>query len=105
MPNSAPVPIEELEEIFEQDVEDMTENMLKNFNDRTLCLTIQQLDALILYRFQTGTLGSTITTLVESRAPKSEWDKVITNASTERRKAVKTLYWGDIFDYEDACMD
>lgn len=63
------------------------------------------MDALILYRFQHGTLGPTITALVESGAPKEEWDKVITSQSTQRNQAVKLIYWGNIFDYEKVCLE
>lgn len=39
----------------------MAEDMLLNFENRNLVLTIQQLDALILIRFNTGYLGSDLT--------------------------------------------
>ena len=103
VPNSTPIPIEELEKIFEMDVEKMTTGMLGNFDDKTLCLTIQQLDALILYRFQHGTLGAEITELVENGASREEWDKVINDDSTKRHQDVKKIYWGNVFDY-DECM-
>ena len=72
-----------------------------NFENRNLVLTIQQLDALILIRFNTGYLGSDLTKLVESGAPREEWDKVITSQSSDRKKRAKEIYWGNIFSYSD----
>lgn len=110
VPNSNPVPLEELEDLFEKDVEAMAESMLGNFDNRDLLLTIQQLDALMLIKFNTGFLGSEITSLVENGKSKAEWDKVITSQSSDRRRTAKLIYWGDIFSYgleltEEECAE
>ena len=71
-----------------------------NFENRNLVLTIQQLDALILIRFNTGYLGSDLTKLVEDGASREEWDKVITSQSRDRKIKAKEIYWGNIFSYK-----
>lgn len=95
MPKSTPVPIEVLNELFEADVESMTKNMLNNFEKRDLKLTIQKVDALMIYRFQHGYLGE-MADWVENGLPKELW-----NVSGNRNLFVKELYFGDIFTYED----
>lgn len=101
VPNSKPVPLEEIEELFEKDVDGMAEDMLLNFENRNIMLTIQQLDALILIRFNTGYLGSDLTKLVEDGASREEWDKVITSQSRDRKRDAKAIYWGNIFTYKE----
>ena len=101
VPNTNPIPLEELEELFEQDVEEMTTDMLKNFENREMGLTIQQVDALVLLRFNTGHLGPDITSMVENGATKEEWDKYIDSHFTRRRLAVGKIFWGNVMTYED----
>ncbi len=104
VPNSSPVPIEELDELFESDVDKMTKDMLINMSEdvgEDFLLTIQQLDALLILRFNTGHLGETITSLVESGAPIEEWDKVINSRSSDRRRNAKDIFWGNILTYEE----
>ena len=95
VPGATPVPIEVLNELFEADVESMTKNMLNNFEKRDLKLTIQKVDALMIYRFQHGYLGE-MADWVENGLPKELW-----NVSGNRNLFVKELYFGDIFTYED----
>lgn len=104
VPNSSPVPLEELDVLFESDVDKMTKDMLINMSEdveEDFLLTIQQLDALLIIRFNTGHLGESITSLVESGAPIEEWDKVINSKSSDRRRKAKDIFWGNIFTYEE----
>ncbi|MCH5264061.1 MAG: hypothetical protein J1F42_14225, partial [Lachnospiraceae bacterium] len=108
VPGSTAVPIEVLNDLFESDVESMTESMLKNMltnlekknegkeeDEKTnLALTIQQLDALLIYRFQHGTLGR-MADWVEDGLPEEKW-----TVKEDRSQFVKDLYFGNIFTYE-----
>lgn len=101
VPGSVPVPLEELNQLFEEDVEKMTGDMLKNFDKTDLMLTIQQVDALVLIRFNTGHLGSDLVSLVENGETKEEWDKIINSQSSDRKLSAKDIYWGNIFTYNE----
>ena len=72
----------------------MTKNMLSNFDKRDLKLTIQQVDALMIYRFQHGYLGE-MTNWVENGVPQELWD-----VSGGRNEFVKKLYFGNSLTYE-----
>lgn len=110
VPGSVPVPLEELNQLFEEDVEKMTEDMLENFDKSDLMITNQQVDALMLIRFNTGHLGPNLVSLVENGATKEEWDKVINSQSSNRKIRAKEIYWGNIFSYntestEEECAE